>query len=744
MKKPLIIITSLILICIMFIGCQNVDANISASKELNKNLNLLSNTVNRLDTVDNEYLVSSDIYTLSQVKSNVPTPNHSYKNVLANSFNVIVTKENETANSDEVVVEKISLQDDLTNALKNELINRLYCDENGNCKLCDNKYTCGDNNMCNSCNQTIICDAQGNCTSCGNTLTLDNNNNCSSCNQSCVSTSPNTNMSTATKNCLNQISANNKELEVQFLSTKLDNDDNITVLKENDEEIDIEDNDINNVVTDNTLDDTTTNTIVENTNDNITTIIEDDTDSIIVDTNNSVDDNTDINNDTVSDEVIDDSEINDTNEDIINDSTVENVVPQYKVFYYTEERFAPEFLRYNPRFVNNINYESANSNLNNYVEKLQKLYTMTADVVEANNTLANYKVIILDNIDETRALNNCILEGNCTPTSNQIQALNNYIDDIKTTIRNLRECNGNLTSEINKISTANTGITHSIDVTNSNYLRILNQIDTRISYHENAAATLEQIKYLLEDATNNNSNTEEIYVEDLNNQDVITDTTVDDETTTTEDTIVNYPTEEEVVNDTIINNDEVETTDTENSISNIDTYTNSNLSNVDNSVVTNDNTDNETIVNNDNVTNANNDNVTNTTGDIVTNDNLYNNSTTDVVDNNGNTPTMVDNNTTETVPTTDTNLNNNYNNGIVNNDGYNNTIISQNNLDNNNLGNNTYRYNNDGKLYNNTNGYNNSEITNINNKNNNVNTYKYNTLIDSINRGTVNNGINTL
>ena len=40
--------------------------------------------------------------------------------------------------------------------------------------------------------------------------------------------------------------------------------------------------------------------------------------------------------------------------------------------------------------------------------------------------------------------------------------------------------------------------------------------------------------------------------------------------------------------------------------------------------------------------------------------------------------------------------------------------------------------------------YEGNEITNVNNRNNNVNTYKYNTLIDSINRGTVDNGINRL
>ena len=60
MKKTLLIITSLILLCIMIVGCQTTDATITTSNELNKNLNLLSNTVSRLDTIDNEYLVSND------------------------------------------------------------------------------------------------------------------------------------------------------------------------------------------------------------------------------------------------------------------------------------------------------------------------------------------------------------------------------------------------------------------------------------------------------------------------------------------------------------------------------------------------------------------------------------------------------------------------------------------------------------------------------------------------------------
>ena len=168
MKKQLIIITSFILLCIMIVGCQTTNATINASTELNKNLNLLSNTVTRLDTIDNEYLVNNEIYTLN---NSTPTQKISRKNTLNNNPQILDA-------------EKISLNDDLRQALSNELINRIYCDENGNCKLCDEKFICNDNNMCNSCNQTIICDENGNCTSCGDTLIIDNNN-CNSCKNKC-------------------------------------------------------------------------------------------------------------------------------------------------------------------------------------------------------------------------------------------------------------------------------------------------------------------------------------------------------------------------------------------------------------------------------------------------------------------------------------------------------------------------------------------------------------------------------
>ena len=776
MKKTLIIITSLIMICIMLIGCNSTDATITTSKELNKNLNLLMNTVNRLDTIDNDYLVSNDVYSLNTVKASaVPTPNKMYKNVLAsnNENNDIINDDNKEFTTLELKADEVSLKDDLTNALKNELVNRLYCDQNGNCKICKQPYTCNNNNMCNNCNQTIICDSNGNCTSCKKQLVLDNNNNCSSCKSSCITTTPNTNISPSTSSCLKRISANNKKLKVDLLATE--NNDLVLNIDDNNENLNNDIIDDNKIVVDNISRDNVNNSNIQDTNSNINTNNNNYNFSqkpIVIDNAN----NKNISNSTTSTDTSDNN--NNTNNNTSNDDNQDSNKP-YRIIYYSESSFMPDILRYNPRFVSQINYDNANSNLNKYVEKLQKLYTMTADVVEANNTLANYKIVILDNIGEAKQLNNCLLDGTCTPTNNQVVALNNYIDDIKSTIRNLRNSNGSLTNEVNKISTNNTGISQSLDVTNSNYLRILNQIDTRISYHENAIATLEQIKFLLQDAQNNNQT---VVIENPNNtnQDVIINTpiettptdntiidtqnnsianiddTINNNTSNTNDNIINNDTlnnnndtiiREDIVEEKIVDNDNDTIIEDKKVYTNVDTYKNNDLSNVNsyldskiNDDTTLDTIVDEEIINNDNINNDNidNDTIVNEAQDTNVNDAIINNNNTN------NIPQMVDNNSNlidgnnNIVSNENLVANNNYNNG------YDNTIISQNNLDNNNLGNNSYRYDSNGTLYNNTNGYNNTGINNINEKNNNVNTYKYNTLVDSINRGTVNNGINTL
>ena len=49
---------------------------------------------------------------------------------------------------------------------------------------------------------------------------------------------------------------------------------------------------------------------------------------------------------------------------------------------------------------------------------------------------------------EIKELNNSIKDGSFVPTSQQIAALNNYIDDIKITIKRIKKCNGDFSNNI--------------------------------------------------------------------------------------------------------------------------------------------------------------------------------------------------------------------------------------------------------------------------------------------------------
>lgn len=777
MKKTLLIITSLVLMCIMLMGCTESNVAISTSKDLNKNLTILSNTVNRLDTVDNSYLINEDLYAVNETMANKTSlSNEKFSNItrLATSNSVII--ENNTDNTN-------TIKSNLTDTVTKEIINRLYCDENGNCKLCKNTFNCDEDGICNSCNETIICDENGNCKTCNESLVINSNNSCSNCDNTCTSTDPQL-VTDSIKNGLCKISSDNTELTATKLNNSISNENNDNFTNKelnNTKQQSLIVSDINNTLND-------SNTVENNNNNSISN------DNNAKETTDKNYTNINTNNENTNNSIIE----NNKNTDTRNTNSI------IKIIYYTSEDFSPESIRYTPRHISTINHEAASQQLENYINKVQKLYTMTADVVEANNALGDKKSIILDSITETRKLNNCILNGNCTPNENQIDALKVYINEMKNTIKNIRECNGELTNEINKISNTNNGLSQSIDVINSNYLKILNQLDTRISYHENAIATLEQIKYLLEETTNNQPNVE-------NNDSPVIDNTVisnEDNNTISPDNINDniVDNDEEIINENttavspITDNNHTETNEKlSNNDSNnddnediLDTVNTDTTNNEDNNTETNnletieDTTTDNTELNNETNTIDDNENTNETTDNIEESGNLkldettesesnedsHNNflntnidsystpslnvSNTDSLNNSNATDTAIDNNintleyiedSNEVINNTDYNkptMVDTNNTTLYNNSRYSNSIISDNNIGENDIGNSSYRYDENGKLYNNTNGFNTNADYNINNKNNNVNTYKYNTMVDTINRGTVNNGINTL
>ncbi len=340
-------------------------------------------------------------------------------------------------------------------------------------------------------------------------------------------------------------------------------------------------------------------------------------------------------------------------------------------------------ISYNPRYLQDLSPLENGDYLSNYISKVKTLYAITNDVIEANSTLGNCKNYILTYVVEIKDLNNELINGVFEPNNQQIAALNNYINDIKTTIKRIKRCNGELSEEVNNIGKTDSGtITTGIDVIKSNYLTVLNHIDTRITYLKNALTTLEQIKSILietqtisnneNNSETNNPNVETPLLENNNSTDLATNP---------EPEQVKQEEEIETQNKYIDNNNQ--STKQYNSINNTDT-----------------------------LNNVNNDNINNNTDNNVTEDNY----TTNSIDATNNTNT----------------LSNTQNNQFQN------DIITQNNLNNGN--------------YNTINGYTFTQEENINDDNiinnnqtkKNIDTYGYNTMIDMINNGTVNNGINTL
>lgn len=791
MKK----IISLLIMCTLFVsvlvGCQKESSAHIIAKNLDKNLNSLSTTVNKMDTIDNKYIANPDLY------SSIGTPNQS-----KNKYYALTFKETDTQNSEindlvkQLLVNKIkeNLLNQNTTSSDNCYSCQKYCDNNGNCYYTD----CNGNNY--------VCDSYGNCNTCSSIPS-----SCSYAGQTDFSSCPNaTNISETT----------HEDLKVERLALE----QNIQT---------------NNVVTTDNLDAINTDDTADNEANNETT--------------------TDKTQDTV----------NETNE------TENDKSPNVRLFYFTKESFSPYQLKYQPRYVNQYNEDNINTQIEAYLFKVQKLYAMTEDSIEANSILSECKEHVIECIDEIRELNNCIINGSCEPSTQQLEALNNYIQDLKVTISRLKNCNGELTKEVNNINSSNgSSIISSVDILNSRYIKLLNHIDTRITYHKSAIATLEQIKYLLDDTVNGNAVSEDEIlqiveqsdmsetdkqdiiniVSDIKNENLSLDnenndivTNMDDIVNNNNDYVTKQPLDDN--NPTLIDNNlknknienfdentqneivenenaklenekqddfspmfsdnnleqnasetqdnidyNIDTEPVENQTNNLDEslseniqedyYTNSEtsvektISDTDENVAETDFQDNSqtqtTETNHGNIDTYNydttiknidtyNDNLNNNANENYSNLDPENNNNTGLNDDSYNISNDIEtplyDNTYNEVLNDNTNFNTldnfentngNYNYGNnVNNGNFHNSVITQNNLDTNN-GNGGYYYTNDGEIKNNglnndnnigNNG--NSIETNLNGKNN-VNTYGYNTMLDIINQGTVNNGINTL
>ena len=434
-------------------------------------------------------------------------------------------------------------------------------------------------------------------------------------------------------------------------------------------------------------------------------IIDENGNGTVIDNNGEIDENQTISNDTLEQIYT----------DTVEDETL-SIEEKNKVY-----QFLFENIRYTPRYVTDYNNINAQTSLNNYLYKVQELYTMTADVVEANNVLNNKKEILLGTIDNIKSYNNKMIDGEFVPNTQQLVALNNYAQDIKTTIKRIKDSNGQLNNEVNNISTSSSsyGLSKGVDIINSNYLKILNHIDVRITYFKSAMATLNQIEYIYKEAEldisyedielDNQSSEEEISTNHERKSNLDSYKNSDNfhrdsyqKITPTDDkiSIENLDNNEIIENkkiDSSKNNENIDKNEDKLKYQNIDSY--SGVVDNRNSVYDIYPSDNSEIINSGGQYNIENQN------------NQFHNLPNNLYD--VNTP----NGKFQNGIITQNNLNHGVNNGV--NGMYSGLASSNGNVD-------YFKQN------------------NMNRTDKNINTYGNNTLIDMINNGTVNNGINTL
>lgn len=762
-KKIITNLLCLLMVCTILTGCETKTNQASISKKLDKNLNNLRNIVTKLDTIDNNYIQNPNLsYTTNNTKNTIKIS--VFNNKIDNDYNVNKF-ENQTDNTENIIQE----------ILKDEIQKRFNLNNNGYCNNCNYEYNCDSDGYCTNCKSKVYCNQDNTCYYCNNPLNQNQTNTCQNCNESYLISKTSLIDETAKQNQDNSITAlqndtDNKIFEYnitditdsEYSIIQLDNENKnnnkdkqelaeTEAQTSNDNQIDSENKQVDSLKSEQTLQ--TDTTIGQSKNVNTTNELY--TNSVETQANKKIDTDTQNNTSDVANQIVVEpiNDINptttnnqkqyDNNNDNLsfNSENINNTptTSSNKNYYYTNESFEPAKLRYNPRYINSYNESEINDQLSSYLYKVQRLYAITEDALEANNILRTTQQELLNKIDELIDLNQDIMNGKHNLTIQQLQALNNYAYDISRTTKNLKRCNGDLENEISNIgSNIQSNIASSVDVMNSNYVKLINLIDTRITYHRSAISTLEQIKYLFEDIANqtnvgeieleNSLNTTNELIEDIGkNEDEnnsYKDITIytENETIKNEDNTGNNMADLNNSNNTINNDIELpnttKTTTAKKSIKNIDTYKSSITPSQNNIIPFNENQDYEQFRLAD-----------------------QSNTNTNVCDNN---QYVCDSN----YNAVDNIVNNNANN-LINEGFYKNSVINQNNL-NNNDGYGGYYYANDGQIHNNgingnnEFGNNGNTIENNLNRNNNTNTYGYNTMLDILNQGTVNNGINTL
>lgn len=137
--------------------------------------------------------------------------------------------------------------------------------------------------------------------------------------------------------------------------------------------------------------------------------------------------------------------------------------------------------RYSPRYTNGGNDYLSRDNIDTYMGKVEDIYNLTSDLVYANTDLSTCNSILRQEVQKCNALCQNVKDTNVELTDDEKEALNAHLDEIKATIGNLRQTNGDIRKSVEAIKPLRTNFNNNMATINAKYVKILNALSSRIN-----------------------------------------------------------------------------------------------------------------------------------------------------------------------------------------------------------------------------------------------------------------------
>lgn len=222
-------------------------------------------------------------------------------------------------------------------------------------------------------------------------------------------------------------------------------------------------------------------------------------------------------------QIVNNNEISETNNAYNNNKAILNVSQTNNLPGSTARKYVP-------KRISNINF--SNSNLVTYLEKVEDLYVMVNDAVYTNETIKECKENIYSYCEILKELARKIKSGEIEVTKEQISSCNSLLKELGKSINKVTDTRNDVYNTCRTFA-KNKSFSNGVDTVSSNYITLINCLDSRITEYQNILTILGQMQCILTDtcynqnynnADNQNSQAIEEVIEDYYNNNLNTET----------------------------------------------------------------------------------------------------------------------------------------------------------------------------------------------------------------------------